>query len=234
MTDFNITEVSNFRTKIRKAASYTLLVSDEYVEMNGTYTATLPVIKTTFDGTLMKDKMYVIENVGTTTVTVSPGTGNTINGTTVYYLYANGDKIMVKINTNRTDWDIVYPRPLITNTSIKDATITGKKSNAGLFYSAVAVTTNGTTAVNVFSSAGAPCAMTITGVIAVAKDTIAGNISITNGTLTVCSFAKSATAGIVTGEDGTIDNAAVTALDTLTVVNSGTGNCHVWIAFTSP
>lgn len=231
MGNIQTTEVYNARHIVTVAANTTLTTTNDHVKVNGAYTVTLPVIST-LGSNLAGQKRYKIENAGTSTVTIAPGSGNTINETTAYYLYANGDYVIVSVAANRTDWKIEYPDPVVANVSVADDTIKGKKMLMGKHYGAVVVSTNGTTAAHVFSSAGAPCALTITGVMAVAKDTIAGNITLTNGTNEVATFAKSATAGIATGEDGALANTSVTAADTLTVVSSSTGNAYVWVAFT--
>lgn len=231
MSNIQTTEIYNARHIVTVAANTTLTTANDHVKVNGAYTITLPVIST-LASNLAGQKRYKIENAGTSTVTIAPGSGNTINSTTAYYLYANGDYVIISVDANRTNWIIEYPDPIVSNVSVSDDSIKGKKMLMGKHYGAVAVTTSGTTSVNVFGAAGAPCALTITGVMAVAKDTVAGNISVTNGTNAVVSFAKSTTAGIVTGEDGTIDNSSVAAGATLTVESSSTGNAHVWIAFT--
>jgi len=210
----NVTYAFNPRVIQNKAASYTVLATDDQINVTGAYTMTLPVIST-LAASGISSKCYKIRNTdGTATVTITAGSGDTINGLASIYLKNDEEYVVIRSDVQGKNWIVDHPSPY----SIRH-------------YGAVAVTTNGTTAVNIFSALGAPCALNITGVMAVAKDTIAGNISITNGTNTVVSFAKSTTAGIVTGEDGTIDNPQVTSADTLTVVSSSTGDAHVWIAF---
>jgi hypothetical protein len=94
------------------------------------------------------------------------------------------------------------------------------------------VNTNGTTAVNVFGSKGAPYAMTITGFIVIAKDTTAGNITLANAGSTVAQVAKGTTAGALVGEDGGIANGSVKAGATVTVVSSSAGNAVVLVFYT--
>src|SRR5262245_56986983 len=62
-------------------------------------------------------------------------------------------------------------------------------------YLSVVTSTNATTPVDVFSSAGAPCAIRVTSVVSVAKDTTAGNITLAQAGNTVCTIAKGTTAG---------------------------------------
>ena len=219
-----------------KTAAYTVLMSDDEVKMNGEYTATLPAIST-MAANSVGGKCVKIKNIGSSTVTISCNSADTIEdgssaGATSIYLYNGNDYVILEADLPAKQWKVKYPSPAFDASKyVKDDSISGIKMNDGAHYHAISVNTNGTTAVNIFSSAGAPCALTITGVIAVAKDTVASNISITNGTSTVCSFAKSATAGAVTGEDGALTYYAVTATDTLTVVSSGTGEARVTMTY---
>lgn len=229
-----VTEVYNFRNAATKSSNYTLTSSDDYVTVTGTTTITLPVISSTFDTSLTKDKVYKIENAGTGVVTVAAGSGNTINGASSYTLNSNGDYVIVAIDATRKNWRLVYPDPLLTGSiSLKDDTVTGAKLVTGKMYMAVAAATNGTTPVDVFGSGGAPHDLTITGVIAVAKDVNAADITLTANGLTVATFAKSVTAGAVTGEDGALANTSVSAGQSVQVASSSaTGNALVIITFT--
>jgi hypothetical protein len=206
------------------------------VKVTGTTTITLPAIST-LSGLGGSNKTYTIENTGTAVVTVSPNSADSIgpDSASSYTLDATSDKIVITSNRQKLNWEIENWEPLINDVQhLTDDIITGKKLTIGKHYGAVAALTTGTTAVNVFGTAGAPAALTITGVIAVAQDTLAGNMVLKSGTNTVASFAKSTTAGVVTGEDGALANTSVTSADTCTVESSTTnGNGMVIITFTS-
>lgn len=231
------TPASNPRSIVRKAANYTALWTDFEIEINGAYTVTLPAISELATNGL-GSKTLKIENAGSSTVTISCNSADTIedgssDGATSIYLYNQNDYVILETDLAASQWKRVYPKPSFDASQyVKDDSITGIKMVDGKHYHAISVDTNGTTAVDVFSSAGAPAALTITGIMAVAKDTVAGNISLTNGTSTVSQFAKSTTAGVVTGEDGALANTTVTSADTLTVVSSSTGNARVTITYT--
>lgn len=229
-----VTEVYNFRNAVVKSAAYTAAASDDYLKVSGTTTITLPVISSTFDQSLTKDKVYKIENSGTAVVTVAAGSGNTIDGGSSYTLNLNGDYVIITIDATRTNWRLVYPDPLLTGSvSLKDDTITGVKLVTSSMYMVVAKATSGTTAQNVFGSGGAPHALTVTSVAAIAKDINAGNMILKIGANTVASFAKSTTAGVVTGEDGALVSNTAVAGDVVTVESSTTnGDGVVLITFT--
>lgn len=231
------TPAFNPRIVVSKAEAYTMLWSDDEIQVYGEYTVTLPSIGDLKDE-MNSSKMIKIKNTSTSTVTISCNSLDTIedgssSGATSIYLYNQNDYVILQADLGVLQWKLVYPNPSAdASRYIKDDSITGIKNVDGKHYHAVSVDTNGTTAVNVFSSAGAPAAMTITGILAVAKDTTAGNISLTNGTAAVAQFAKSTTAGVCTGEDGALANTTVTSADTLTVVSSSTGNARVTITYT--
>jgi len=234
-----LTPSYNFRNSKLVAANTTLTASDEEIQVNGAYTMTLPSITSLFQNG-NGGKAYKIYNYGTSTVTISCNAADTIEdgssaGATSIYLYANTDYVIIEADLQKKQWRLIYPKPAFDASKYaKDGSITGEKLETDKMYHSVSVDTSGTTAVNVFSSAGAPCDLTITGIIATAKDTIASNITLTNGTSGVSTFAKSATAGALTGEDGDLTYYSVTAADTLTVVSSGTGNVRATITYTAP
>jgi hypothetical protein len=155
------------------------------------------------------------------------------------------DKIVITSNRQKGNWEITNWEPLInniqhildgiiTNAKIADSTITGAKSTVGEWDMVKVVETNGTTAVNVFSASGAPAALTIKGIFAIAKDTVANTECVlTNGTLAVATFDKLNTVGWMIAEEADMTNASVTSGDTLTVVTDTTGNAQLWIAFES-
>jgi hypothetical protein len=106
----------------------------------------------------------------------------------------------------------------------------GGTSNA---YQVVAVTTNGTTPVNVFSlplGVGMP-SITITSIKSIAEDTTAGNITLTNAGNTIAVIAKGVTAGAVVG-GFSLSNTKVLAGGVLQVVSSSAGNSIVEVVFT--
>jgi hypothetical protein len=95
----------------------------------------------------------------------------------------------------------------------------------------IETTTNGTTAVNVFGSKGAPFSGTITGVFVIALDTTAGNITPKVNSNTVVTIAKGTTAGVLVG-GVTLANTSFNPGDTVQVVSSSAGNAQVFITYT--
>lgn len=235
-----LTPSFNPRNVKRVAANTTLTASDNEVKVNGAYTMTLPAITSLFqDGN--GGVAFKIYNAGTSTVTISCNAADTIEdgsaaGTTSIYLYANTDYVVLRADLQKKQWKHVWPSPVFNASAHnKDYSVTGEKTEVKKYYGSVVVDTNGTTAVNVFSSSGAPCALTITGITGIAQDTNAANITLTNGTSTVSTFAKSTTLGAVTGEDGDLTYSSVTASNTLTVVSNATnGDARCTITFTVP
>jgi hypothetical protein len=223
----------NQTSETYKTGAYTLTLSDSLVTASsGTFTFTLPAIST-MNANLRGSKEYKIVNAGTGVITVASATGETIGGGSSYVIRTANEFIIIHANAVDTDWKIDYPAPRNAAINIQDDTITGAKLVTEKLYQAVAALTTGTTAVDVFGSSGAPAALTITSVFAIAQDTNAGNMILTNGTNAVATFAKSTTAGIVTGEDGALANTAVTSGDTCTVESSTTnGNGNVVITYT--
>jgi hypothetical protein len=96
------------------------------------------------------------------------------------------------------------------------------------------VSTNGTTAVNVFGSKGAPFAGTITNFEVTALDTTAGNITLKINSNTVATIAKGTSAGGITGIGAALTTVAFNPGDAVTLVSSSAGNALCWIAFNSP
>lgn len=94
------------------------------------------------------------------------------------------------------------------------------------------VSTNGTTAVNVFGSKGAPYNITITGFVVGAKDTTAGNIALKQGSTTIASVAKGTTTGALTVEEAALASASITAGTVVTVESSSAGNALCIITYT--
>lgn len=221
---------------ISKAAAYTMLWTDDQINIYGAYTLTLPAISTMKDSKLGAKTVKIV-NTGTSTVTISCNSVDTLEdgstaGATTVYLYGQNDFIVYTVEPGSSQWKRTAPVPIINAVDhIKDDSITGIKMTDGKLYQSVATDTNSTTAVNIHGAGGAACALTVTGVIAVAKDTSAGNITVYNGTNAVATFAKSQTAGIVTGEDGALANTTVAAGAVFTVVSSG-GDARVIVNYT--
>jgi hypothetical protein len=217
-----------------------------FVNVTGTTTITLPAIST-LAGLGSSNKTYTIVNNGSGVVTVSPNSADSIgpSAASSWTLNTNADKIVIESNRQKKNWEITNWEPLINDNEhivdgiistakVADDAITGAKLSIGAHYGIVVVETNGTTAVNVFDANGAPAALTITGVMAVAKDTVANTeVVLTNGTLAVATFDKLNTVGWVIAEETDMTNEDVTSGDTLTVVTDTTGNAQVWITFTS-
>jgi hypothetical protein len=189
LLDFT-TQTFSPRVITRKAASYTVLVTDELIQVNGTYTMTLPPLDS-LQGTTYARKVYKFQNVhATSTATIQPGTSavtnvaDTINGKASFALKPN-EEIIIGGSEAATDWAITSPTtlPALTRAS----------------FSKVA-TTNGTTAVNIFDANGAPDNIVVDLVLATAHTTTgAGNITIKNGTDTLVTIAKSTTNYVTMG-----------------------------------
>lgn len=226
----------NPRNPVTVSSGTTLTSANDQVDVTGTTTITLPVISTGLTG-LKKNATFYIRNTGSAVVTITPGTGDTIEGESTWTLDATNESnpylIIYAEKFGVNDWLILDAAPKLENDNIKAGVLTGAKTVAGKFYQTVSKATSGTTAQNVFSSAGAPCALTVTSVEATAKDANAGNMILTNGTNAVATFAKSGTAGVVTGEDGALANTSVAAGAIFTVESSTTnGDGNVRITYT--
>jgi hypothetical protein len=208
----------NPRSVTSSAAAYTVLTTDEWLIMTGATARifTLPGLNT-LSSLTVKHKRYKFTNNGTANLTIDgglhsvSGADQTIGGKTILTVRPGLSVILVG-HPNATDWEIVSPTPF------PDA----------LEQSIVLVgTTSGTTAVNLVDADGAPCDMTILTVVAVAQDTNAGNITVVNGTDTVVTIAKSATASLPVGE-AALTYPKVTKGNILTIASSTTnGNAKV-------
>lgn len=97
-------------------------------------------------------------------------------------------------------------------------------------YHVVAVSTNGTTAVNVFGVSGLQYSFTITSVVVLSLDTTAANITISNNGSTVASVAKGTVAGVLTGAPS-LSYVNYKSGEPFTVVSSSTGNAIVFVYF---
>jgi hypothetical protein len=117
--------------------------------------------------------------------------------------------------------------------TISAASVTGAMLTSKVNYSSVAVTTTGATPVNVFGAGGAPVALTLTSVLVLAKETTAANITVKQAANTVCTVAKSQTAGAVVGAVS-LSNATYAPADVCTVVSSAAspGDAIVIMTFT--
>ena len=120
---------------------------------------------------------------------------------------------------------------LDTDGKVGAALVSGAALTAKKGYFTVAVDTNGTTAVDVFGSAGAPCALTVTSAVSVAQDTTAGNITLKQAANTVATIAKGTSSGVLVGA-ASLANTSYAAGDACTVVSSSAGNSTVLITFT--
>lgn len=226
--------------EVTKTSAYTATTSDSQINVSGATTITLPAIST-LNAAGFGSLTYKIKCVDTDgdVTTISCNSADTIEdgssaGGTSIYLRTQNQYVILTSNAQKSQWERKFPRPIFdAGDHTEESSVKGADMSMGKHYNAVTVDTNGTTAVNVFSSAGAPQNLTITGIIAVAKDTVAGNITLTNGTSTVAQFAKSTTAGVVVGEDGDLTYYSVTQSDTLTVVSSSTGNARVTVTYTA-
>lgn len=232
----------NFRNEVTKTAAYTLVKADEVVKASGTTTLTLPSIAALMEDGL-GDKTYKIVNANTTTATVTI-TANSLDkindgssaGASSVYLYDVDDYAILQANPVKLKWEYVYPSPRMSaDDYIKDYTVGGLKTVSKKYYGSVAALTTGTTAVNVFGTGGAPCNLTLTSLLAIAVDTVAANIILTNGTDAVGTLAKSETANAVTGLETMGTYTSVTAADTVTIESSATnGQGLCVIGFTVP
>ncbi len=196
---------AHFRAVVRKAAAYTVLATDEKIEINGTYTMTLPVLST-MQGTTMSKKLYWFKNVHATSLaTIAAGTGNTLGGRTSIGLKP-GESLIISAYNTATNWDILWPSPMAPG--IRN------------FVTLIAET-NDTTAVNVIDATGCPVVGQIVSVVSYALNATAANILVKNTNGTVCTIAKGTSAGgAVSATDLTTPQMAVG--DLLTAESSAT------------
>lgn len=122
----------------------------------------------------------------------------------------------------------VENRKLVTRAGIKQE---HPIDTADIADTLVQASTNGTTAVNVFGSKGAPFDLIITGFFVGAKDTTAGNITLANAGATVAQVAKGTTAGVMVFEDTALANTTVRAGAAVTIVSSSAGNTQAFITY---
>jgi hypothetical protein len=211
------------RSVVSKSAAYTLLVTDEQVILTGSsaVTFTLPAMDSIAQQ-VVENKLFLLTNNSTAILTINPGTNGvtgaaqTIGGRSSLALNPN-EQVVVYSQLNKTDWQIQqWPIPAERRNLVP-----------------LVALTNGTVGVNLVDASGAGLAGTIVGILAIAQDTNAGNITVTNGTNTVATIAKSTTAGVPVGDAG-LSNANVAAGAVLTAQSSTTnGNAKVIVFFSA-
>jgi hypothetical protein len=175
--------------------------------------------------TTYTNKLLYIKNIGTTTnVTVQPGTSaatataDTINSKATWTIMP-GQVLTIAGQEGGTDWTIVNPAPIPILENMPFC---------------VSTTVSSTAAVNVFDANGAPAILNVVSVLTIANDTTASNITLMNGATTVCTIAKSGTAGLVVGAT-TYTTTQYAAGAVMTVVGSATNaSAQVIIIGTTP
>ena len=206
-----------------KAVAYTVLWADEAVQMTGgtAWTFTLPGMDELVNLTV-KTKTFQFTNASTTSginLTLSPGTNGvtgvsqTIGGRATWTLRP-GESVQITGKPNGTDWTITSPQTL--------------PAMLREMVCLIATTNGSTTAINLVDASGAPQALTVEGVFVVSQDVTDGNITVVNGTNTVCTIAKGTVAGVMVGEAAlTYRNVAAGAI--FTTITSTTGNAKVYV-----
>ena len=202
------------RNIVQKAVAYTALLTDDQVSATTAITVTLPAISSMI-GTAIGKKTMKLKAAAAYALTVAVASGDTIGKMGSWVVPAN-QEIIIEGMPGKTDWNVISP----------DTT----QGVAGRFQQTVVVNTNGTTPVNVFSSAGAPQAFTVQSFDSAALDVTASNIVLKNGTATVASVAKGTVVGTIVAEEA-MANTAVAKASVFTVESSGTGNsqCRIGI-----
>ena len=205
-----------------KTANYTALATDDQINITGSgVILTLPSLLS-LQQTMQQKKLYAVYNNGATyPITIQPGTNgstgvkDTINGRATWTLFPN-ETIVISGDSNLLDWKIASPAslPVLMRNDF-----------------CISVNTNGTTAVNVFDTNGAPANINITAILVAALDTTAGNIEVINAGNVVndtTGTAKGTSAGVVSTAVA-LANTAVASGASLTVVSSSAGNATVII-----
>ena len=224
------TEDFSYRAVVTKAGTYTVLTSDEFVQINGAYTMTLPPLNT-LATTMTKKKSYKFSNVhATADATIQPGTStatgtaDTINGKALYTLKP-GESIVISGNEVGTDWDIVSPFPPPALTRVPFAVVVQSSGSA--------------TPVNVFDANGAPATLDITGVLASVVTVGSGTVNVfQQGTSSICTIAITsmssgyALAGMVISPSTALACQAVAKGAAITVSNTGSGVFNMFIVGT--
>jgi hypothetical protein len=195
-------------------AATTALVTDGRINCGGTtdYALTMFAQSALVNG----EAGYAIKVTasGTGTISIIPASGETINGSSGYTL-TPGDECIITYEYGKKNW-LVQPRFIR-----QDATTTPH---------VIVANTNGTTAVDVFGSGGAPRALVITDVILTALDTTAGNIIVTNAGATVCTIAKGTTDTALVGQSA-LANVSVAKNAAVQVDSSSAGDAAVKIFY---
>lgn len=117
--------------------------------------------------------------------------------------------------------------------SIGEATRSGRNSTdfGTILPIPMAVSTNGTTAVNVFGTTGCPFpSLTLVGAFVTSKDVTAGNIVIKHAAGTVATIAKGTSIGVAVGP-ATLANATVTKGGLVTIESSSAGDAFVYLFY---
>jgi hypothetical protein len=229
----------NFTRSVSKSASYTVTTDDEHIIVTADATLTLPSIATLLPAGV-GTKTYYFEVSGSgVTITLAANSADKLNGLSSTNITLTGDGATLSITSDavQKNWELASDMPYlgsvnlqdnaVTTPKINNGAVTGAKTSLTKHYPTIVADTSGTDPVTVVT---APVAMTIKSVTAIAQDTNAGNIVVKNGTDTVATFAKSTTAGLVTGEEGALTNASVSAAAAVTVESSttnGDGRVHV-------
>jgi hypothetical protein len=207
----NLSEVFSPRVIVRKAAAYTVLATDELIQVNGTYTMTLPALDS-FQGTSSHKKAYKFQNVhATATATIAPGTSaitgaaDTIQGKTSITLLPN-ESIVLEGSEGATSWTIMSPSTFPSLIRVPFA---------------VVVAATGTTAANVFDADGAPANIDITCVLVQATGANSGIANVwQQGTSSIASITMTTAnplIGGVVGMTAGLSNAAIAAGTAITV-----------------
>jgi hypothetical protein len=205
-----------YRAIIRKAATYTVLATDEYVQINGTYTMTLPALDS-LQGTTYHKKAFYFENIhATSDATIQPGTSavtgtaDTIEGKALYTLKPN-EIIVISGSEAGTDWKIGSPTPQPALTRV---------------YWSVVVAHNGSAAVNVFDANGAPANIDVTAVLFQVVTACSGVLNVfQDGTSSIATISVTTAnaAGAVMAPAVTLANKAVAKGTAMTVALTSAG-----------
>jgi len=219
LRDFS-TETAGFRNITVKTTAYTVTTTDEKVVCTPTASMVLTLFPlNSLQGTTQAKKIIVVQNTGTANVVITPGTdtvtnvANTINASKTTFVLKPNETVSLIGRDAATDWQLSSPYPIPALLRVPFA---------------VCVTSNGTTAVNVWSADGAPANLWIDEVYANSQDAIAGNMTLYNASSTICTIAKVTTAGTITGAT-TLTFASVASGAGMTINGSGTGQARLTI-----
>ena len=230
MFDVFATKTFNPRNITAETASYTVLATDEEIDITAAAASTvmtLPALNS-FQQTTQQQKVYYFKNTGAYSVKIQPGTNSvtgtadTIGGKATYLLMPN-ENIFITGYAGLVDWLISSPTPKPALTRVPFA---------------VVAQTAGTTAtpVNVFDANGAPCNLDITEVLIDGIDVTTSVITLAQGVggSTIAAITKGTTANAVQGAGSVLVNTQVAAGASLVVysnVSSGGGGQAVVTIF---